>query len=65
MLALSCFKYGLVRQSNSTAAYRMLIPMYRTMGTFGQSTLSPPKEEELKFSAFLKSDKKYTVPKQD
>ena len=28
-----------------------------------RSTLTPPKKEELKFSAFLKSDKTYTIPK--
>jgi hypothetical protein len=30
--------------------------------TFKQSTISAPKAEELKFSAFLRSEKTYTIP---
>lgn len=30
---------------------------------FAKSTLSPPKQEELKFSSFLKNDKTYLLPK--
>ena len=44
-----------------------LLMMTRRMSSssnFGQSTLTSPKDEELKFSAFLKNEKTYTLPKQ-
>jgi hypothetical protein len=39
----------------------------KTFGTnnFAQSTLTPPHKEELKFSAFLKKEKTYTIEKKE
>ncbi len=31
---------------------------------FQKSTISPPKDETLKFSSFLRNEKTYTIPKQ-
>lgn len=61
MLALSCFK---ARQSCFIMFPRML--QFRSFASnFPQSTLSTPQESELKFSAFLKSDKTYKLPKEN
>ena len=35
-----------------------------TGGDFQKSTITPPRDETLKFSSFLRNEKTYTIPKQ-
>ncbi len=67
MLSLASMKMQMACFSKSLAASRsasmILMLNYQRAAQFSQrSTLTPPKNEDLKFSSFLKSDKTYTVP---
>ena len=39
-------------------------PILPGPGDFQKSTISPPKDETMKFSSFLRNEKTYTIPKQ-
>ena len=66
MLSLASMKMQFACYSRCLAASRssmVLMLNYQRAAQFSQrSTLTSPKNEDLKFSSFLKSDKTYTVP---
>jgi Ribosomal protein L13 len=62
MLSLSCLKFQVQRSLLFSQTSLLARHQLRLMSTFQQGTLSPPKEEDLKFSSFLRKEKTYTIP---